>query len=83
MVTDVDLSRLVWRKSSASFNSSCVEVAACGGVVMVRDTQDVGNTTLAYPCRDWRMFLMHVRSNVSYEYIEHSGDSLLLRGELC
>jgi hypothetical protein len=83
MVADIDLSGLTWRKSSASFNSSCVEVAAYGGVVMVRDTQDVGKTILAYPYRDWRMFLMQVRGNVSCEYIEPGGDSLLLRGTLC
>lgn len=70
MAADVDLSRSAWRKSSASYDSDCVEVAAYAGLVMVRDTRDARNTTLAYPCRDWNKFLMRLQSNVSYGYIE-------------
>jgi Domain of unknown function (DUF397) len=83
MVADVDLSKPAWRKSSASYDSDCVEVAAGAGLVMVRDTRDVRNTTLAYPCRDWNKFLMRLRSNVSYGCVEPNRDGLLLRGALC
>jgi Domain of unknown function (DUF397) len=60
-MADIDLSVLTWRKSSACYESGCVEVAACAGVVMVRDTGDADKRTLAFSCRDWNVFLMRVR----------------------
>lgn len=61
----LDLSALAWRKSSASFADGCVTVAVCEGRVMVRDTRDISAVTLAFPCRDWNIFLRQVNSNVS------------------
>lgn len=62
-MAEVDLSALAWRKSSASFESDCVEVAAGEGLVMVRDTRDIANVILAFSCRDWDTFLRRVRGS--------------------
>jgi hypothetical protein len=63
MMADVDLSVLAWRKSSACFESGCVEVAAFGGTVLVRGSGDIGNVTLTFSCRDWDVFLRRLRHN--------------------
>lgn len=64
-MADIDLSVLAWRKSSASFESDCVEVAACLGLVIVRDTRGTAGIALSFPGRDWDIFLRQVRDNVS------------------
>lgn len=64
-MAEVDLSALAWRKSSASFATDCVAVAACEGLVMVRDTQVITAATLAFPRKDWNIFLRRVQGNVS------------------
>ena len=66
-MADIDLSVLAWRKSSASWDSDCAEVAACAGLVMIRDTRDRARVTLAFPRRDWDKFLRQMRGNVSYK----------------
>jgi hypothetical protein len=60
-VADIDLSVLKWRKSSTCYESGCVEVAACSGAVVVRDSRDARKLVLSFSCSDWDMFLRRVR----------------------
>jgi hypothetical protein len=57
-----DLSRVSWRKSSYSgSNTDCVEVAASGPWVGVRDSKNVG-PTVSVPAPQWASLLATVRS---------------------
>ncbi|ROO91006.1 uncharacterized protein DUF397 [Actinocorallia herbida] len=48
------LSRLPWRKSSASGNQpDCVEVAPCDGMIMVRDSYHPRGPFLGLPPGAW------------------------------
>lgn len=38
-------------------NGDCVEVAASGDEILVRDSKDPNGPTLAYSAQDWRRFL--------------------------
>lgn len=59
---DPDLSRAPWRKSSYSGNgNNCVEVAARGRRVAVRDTTDQDGTTEIFSGQAWRRFTARVR----------------------
>jgi Domain of unknown function (DUF397) len=52
-----DLSRAAWRKSSYSnIGGECVEVAADGGIVGVRDTRDQAGAVLAFSPAAWQRF---------------------------
>ncbi|MEV7970964.1 DUF397 domain-containing protein [Sphaerisporangium sp. NPDC088356] len=58
-----DLSRAVWRKSRRSgANGACVEVAAIGGVVAVRDSKNPGSAVLALGLSGWHTFISGVKS---------------------
>ncbi|NDU77841.1 DUF397 domain-containing protein [Actinomadura sp. DSM 109109] len=49
---------LNWRKSSASGNeSNCVEVAACGPSVLVRDSRNPSAGSLALAPAQWQALL--------------------------
>jgi hypothetical protein len=57
-----DLSRAPWRKSSYSGNgNNCVEVAANGWRVAVRDTTDRDGVTENFSGRAWRRFTARVK----------------------
>ena len=58
-----DLSRAVWRKSTLSHTSGCVEVAFIGGQVAVRDSKDQDGPVLRFTPREWRAFLFGVRND--------------------
>jgi hypothetical protein len=62
-VSTVDLSGLVWRKSSRSTvngtNSNCVEVAFAGPTVAVRDSKNPSGdaSPLTFPARAFVIFV--------------------------
>jgi Domain of unknown function (DUF397) len=64
-MTDIDPSALEWRKSRASEETNCVEVAVAGGEVVVRDSRAISDVTLAFSARDWVLFLDRVRESTS------------------
>ena len=52
-----------WRKSSFSGNGgNCVEVAAHGSGVLVRDTQDRADAVLRFSQEAWRRFAAQVKA---------------------
>lgn len=56
-----DPTRLQWRTSSYSGNSgNCVQVAALGHAVAVRDSKDPEGAVLIYTCDEWQGFLREV-----------------------
>lgn len=58
----MELTGAVWRKSSRSGNSECVEVADnLPGVVGVRDSKDPTGPVLTFTPRAWRAFVAHAR----------------------
>jgi hypothetical protein len=58
-----DLSRAAWRKSSYSnIGGECVEVAAAGGIVGVRDTKDRAAAVLAFSRAAWQRFTTQAES---------------------
>jgi hypothetical protein len=58
-----DLSRAAWRTSSYSnIGGECVEVAAAGGIVGVRDTKDRASVVLAFSPHAWQRFATWAKS---------------------
>jgi len=58
----MELTGAVWRKSTRSGNSECVEVADnLPGVVGVRDSKDPTGPVLTFTPRAWRAFVAHDR----------------------
>lgn len=64
-MAEPDLAELVWRRSSACDDSTCVEVAGTSNVVMVRDSMDPGGKVLVFSRPEWGTFLRYVRNNKS------------------
>jgi predicted secreted Zn-dependent protease len=52
-----DLRHLAWWKSSASTSGNCVEVAADGALVLVRNTRDRSGGVLAFTGSEWEAFV--------------------------
>jgi hypothetical protein len=50
-----------WRKSIASGVSDCAEVAAAGGLVLIRDSADRDGAVLRVPPAAWSAFLARTR----------------------
>ncbi|MGI5151440.1 DUF397 domain-containing protein [Plantactinospora sp. CA-294935] len=50
--------RPVWRKSSASLNGDCVEVASLPDGVGVRDSKNPDGGALRFTRSQWRAFLL-------------------------
>lgn len=51
----------LWRTSTRSQTSNCVEVALLGGAVAVRDSKDHGGPVLVFAGSAWREFIAAVR----------------------
>jgi Domain of unknown function (DUF397) len=62
-MTAFELAHAAWRKSSYSghANSNCVEVAAAGHTVAIRDSKDPGGSPLLFPSGEWHAFLRDVK----------------------
>lgn len=63
-LTDVDLSRAIWKKSSrsAANGGNCVEVAVnLPGVVAVRDSKNPDGPALTFTSGEWNVFLAAVK----------------------
>jgi hypothetical protein len=56
-----DLSRAVWRKSTLSHTSGCVEVAFVDDRVAVRDSKDRSGPMLVFTPFEWEAFVGGVR----------------------
>ena len=63
-MSNADLSRAVWHKSShSSQDGNCVEVAAnLPGVVAIRDSKDPDGPVLVVASEQWRGFVSALRS---------------------
>ena len=61
-MADIDEPCLAWRKSTASNSGACVEVAALGRSVLVRDSMDQTGPVLRLPPAVWSAFLARARS---------------------
>jgi hypothetical protein len=57
----LDLSGAVWRKSTYSVQTDCVEVAFHGGHVALRDSKDRQGPVLVFTPSEWAAFLGGVR----------------------
>jgi Domain of unknown function (DUF397) len=64
-MADVDLSSLAWRKSLASDETNCVEIAAACGLVMIRDSKNTEGGALAFSPSSWVDFVKRVRPDTS------------------
>ncbi|MFG2084727.1 MULTISPECIES: DUF397 domain-containing protein [unclassified Spirillospora] len=65
-MTNADLSRAVWRKSSRSGNGgNCVEVAALHHDIAVRDSKNPTGPKLMLTRADWRAFTDAVKRGAS------------------
>jgi hypothetical protein len=63
-MTEIDLSRAEWRKSSYSGqDGNCVEVACnLPGLVAVRDSKEPDGAKLVVSRKAWRAFLLALRA---------------------
>ena len=53
---------LLWRKARASGVGNCVEVAASGGTIYLRDSKCPAGPTLAFTITEWTAFLAGVQA---------------------
>jgi predicted secreted Zn-dependent protease len=53
---------LRWQKSRASAQGNCVQVAAGGGLVFVRDSKAPQGPALAFTTPEWNAFLAGVQA---------------------
>ncbi len=59
-----DLSTATWRRSSrSSATANCVEVAAAGPAVGVRDSKDPDGPVLVLPAASWTHFVAAISSD--------------------
>jgi hypothetical protein len=65
-MTQIDLSRAVWYKSSfSSQNGACVEVATrLPGTVAVRDSKDPDGAKLLVSSAEWRALVSSLKAGI-------------------
>jgi hypothetical protein len=65
-MTQIDLSRAVWYKSSfSSQNGACVEVAtSLPGTVAVRDSKDPDGAKLLVSSAEWRALVSSLKAGI-------------------
>jgi Domain of unknown function (DUF397) len=56
---------VLWRISSWSNGTNCIEVASQNKSVQIRDSQDRDGRTLSVPALTWHAFIEGVRRNVT------------------
>lgn len=56
-MADFEESRVTWRKSTASTNSGCVELAVADESVLIRDSVNPGGPVLRVSTAAWSAFL--------------------------
>ena len=62
-MTEIDLSRAVWRKSTkSSANSQCLEVAVLKGATAIRDSKDPTGPALTFTPAKWAAFTAGVQA---------------------
>ena len=54
---------LVWRKSTACGNQTCVEVATSAGGVLVRDSKNPDGAHLKFDPAAWRSFIAELAAH--------------------
>jgi len=64
-------SNIEWRKSEASVNGDCVEVAFVGRSVLVRNSRDRAGPVLSFTDSEWTAFLLGAR-NGTFDGHQHS-----------
>jgi hypothetical protein len=57
----VDLSQAIWRKSSYSGGTGCVEVAFVDGAIAIRDSKSRTGSILLFTVPEWKAFTAGVR----------------------
>jgi hypothetical protein len=57
----VDLSHAVWRKSTLSSTSNCIEVAMAQDRIAIRDSKDRTGPALVVDSTEWEAFVTEVR----------------------
>ena len=60
-----ELRPLEWRKSRKSTNNDCVEVAAAGGSVFVRDSKNRSGPELHFSSGQWQSFIADITGEPS------------------
>jgi hypothetical protein len=61
-MTQIDLSRAVWRRANRSQQGgNCVEVANLSQVIAVRDSKNPGGAKLIFSDESWRWFADRVK----------------------
>jgi hypothetical protein len=64
---NLDIADLHWRKARRSANNgACVEVAAAGLRVLVRDSKDQDGPVMQYSESAWRAFLAYAKAGRSH-----------------
>jgi hypothetical protein len=61
-VSDPEMSRAEWRKSTASDSGDCAEVAFVAGSVLMRHSQNPSGPVLAFSPSEWTAFLAGARN---------------------
>lgn len=54
---------LSWKKSTASVDSNCLEVAVDGPITFLRDSKDPSGSVLIFPGAEWAKFLLSTRAD--------------------